>query len=78
MTDLSKLAVSLSVQQRGAILRAEIDGHLGNRFVRRWHANGRTLRSIRKKGLGMTVWSGIMLTPLGLSVFAHLKENDRG
>jgi len=71
---VEQIARSLTKQQAGALLRAEPDGYLGRHFVRWWHANGRTLRSLRKRGFGTTVWSGLMLNQTGLAVRRHLQE----
>lgn len=78
MTDISIMARDLSKSQRAALLVAEPDGHLGRHFIRWWQASGRTLRALRRKELGIVVWSGIMLSSRGLAVRALLiEERDR-
>lgn len=73
----AEIAMGLSKQQAGALKRAEPDGHLGLYFVRWWHANSRTLRALRNRGLGTAVWSGIALNQTGLAVRAALLEGER-
>jgi hypothetical protein len=72
-TDAATIAASLTEAQREALLRAEADGHLGKLFVRWWHANGRTLRSLTRRHLSSVVWSGVVLTPLGEAVRRELE-----
>jgi len=72
-----EMARGLSEAQRAAICRAEQDGHLAKFFVRWWHANGRTIRSLVRKGFGVTVWSGAILTPRGEELRRHLMEKDQ-
>ena len=68
------VARGLTKTQRAAILRAEADGHLGRLFIRWWHANGRTLKSLTRRGLSSVVWSGVMLTSLGVAVRDYLRS----
>lgn len=68
-----EIAKGLTEAQKRALLKAEIDGHLGYRFVRWWQATGATLRAIRRKGLATAVWSGVMLNDTGLAVRAILE-----
>lgn len=72
MADLDDIVRGMTKAQADAVLRAEEDGHLGNLFIRWWQANGRTLRALRRKGLGISVWSGVMLSKAGLEVRARL------
>jgi hypothetical protein len=74
--DVAAIAGRLSEAQRRAVMRAEQNGHLGRYFVSWWHANGTTLRALRRKGLGVPCWSGVMLTALGLALRNHLMEKN--
>jgi len=70
----TEIANGLSEGQRRAMLSAEADGCLGYLFIRWWQTSGPTMRALRRRGLGSTVWSGLILTPLGLAVRAHLLQ----
>ena len=67
----------LSGTQRQALCRAEPDGNLGGYFVRWWHTNGPTMRALCRKELGVSVWSGLVLTPLGLLLRTTLLQANR-
>lgn len=76
--DISSIAGRLTKQARGALLRAEADGSLGLRFVRWWHVNARTRRSLVNRGLATHVWSGVALNDAGEAVRQYLEERDNG
>ncbi|MEG8219022.1 hypothetical protein OSJ57_00080 [Sphingomonas sp. HH69] len=71
---IEELARGLTEAQKRAVMEAESDGHLGNRFVRWWQADRRTIKSLRSRSLGTAVWSGMMLTPLGITLRAYLEK----
>jgi hypothetical protein len=76
-SEVRKIAGGLSRSQAHALLMAEPEGHLGKFFVRWWQTNARTMQSLRKRGLGPTVWSGVMLTETGLAVRAELERQEQ-
>jgi len=78
VSDVQSIVAGLTKSQRAALIGAEPDGHLSLRFIRWWKANGRTLRALRRKGLGTAVWSGVALNADGLKVRDALTNSEGG
>ncbi|RSV15643.1 hypothetical protein CA235_07255 [Sphingomonas sp. ABOLF] len=74
--DVAEIAGDLLDRERTSLLRAEQEGSLGKWFMRPHHADGPSMRSLRRRELGTPVWCGLMLTALGLAVRAHLLNQD--
>lgn len=67
------VAAGLTKAQREALLKAELDGNLGRYFAR--FISEPAGRGLVKAGLGTAVWSGVMLSALGLAVRASLHDD---
>lgn len=70
------LAAGLTKAQREALLKAELDDNVDRYFTR--FISEPAGRSLVKAGLGTAVWSGVMLSELGLAVRASLHDTVRG
>lgn len=74
-SEIARVAEGLTKAQRAAILRAELDGELGNYFIR--FPTKEVGKPIHDAGLTTLVWSGLMLNRTGLALRTHLLTKDK-
>lgn len=70
----AEVAAKLTKAQRKALMRAELDEKVDRYFVR--FISISIGRGLVKAGLGTAVWSGVVLSDLGLRVAQHLKQEN--
>lgn len=72
--DVAAVAAKLTAGQRTALLRAELDGNLDRYFAR--FISVPVGRGLVRAQLGTAVWSGVVLSELGVTVRAHLTDQE--
>lgn len=74
--ELDAICARLTKAQLEALVKAELDGHLGRYFSRFISVAER--RGLVKARLGIAVFFGVMLTPLGVATRKRLIERMNG